>query len=62
MSERIRKEQDWADRRTEDSDPGYEKTYRDGSAVHECWNERKEEICSRKTKKLTKGLAISRDV
>ena len=37
-------------------------TYRDGSAVHECWNERKEEICSRKTKKLTKGLAISRDV
>lgn len=43
MSEKNKekKERDWADRLSEDTDrddgEAPEKTYRDGSAVHECW-------------------------
>ena len=46
MSERNdeKKEQAWADRlpEEEDRDDTPEKTYRDGSAIHECWNVERE--------------------
>ena len=35
---RLRKERDWADGAAA-ADEAYEKTYRDGSAVNECWAE-----------------------
>lgn len=46
MSElkKIKKEAEWADDIPQEDAPDttYEKTYRDGSAVHECWAEEKE--------------------
>lgn len=40
-SDRIRREQDWADQRTAGGgEDGYEPTYRDGSVKHECWRDR----------------------
>lgn len=48
MSEwkKRRKEEDWADGAENDDkqDAGYEKTYRDGSAVNECWAEKNEDV------------------
>ena len=49
MSEKQKeqKELDWADRlpdSEQDSAADYEKTYRDGSAVHECWAQDKEGV------------------
>ena len=47
MSERNpeQKEQAWADQiPEEDAVADNEKTYRDGSAVHECWNEKQENV------------------
>jgi|GEM_PF-6793756 len=49
MSEikRRKKEEDWQD--APEERPEYEKTYRDGSAVNECWADREEMIGYRKT-------------
>ncbi len=49
MSEfkRDQQEQDWADRTEEAEDENrdqYEKTYRDGSAVNECWAQDRENV------------------
>lgn len=48
MSEwkRRKKEQDWTEdaEHSEAQDEGYEKTYRDGSAVNECWAEDKANV------------------
>ena len=48
MSEvkKTRKESEWTDDVREDDAPEqeYEKTYRDGSAVNECWAESKEHL------------------
>lgn len=49
MSEwkREQKEQQWGDRipeQDEQTDDGSEKTYRDGSAVNECWANEKENM------------------
>lgn len=41
---REKKELDWADRDAEEKDDGYEKTYRDGSAVNECWAQDQENV------------------
>ena len=40
------KEQEWADRipSQEEQDDAFEKTYRDGSAVHECWAQEKDSV------------------
>ena len=40
MSERSREERElaWADRTEDQPQDEDEKTYRDGSAIHECWN------------------------
>lgn len=39
------KEREWGDRIPEEEDADdREKTYRDGSAVNECWNEKSENV------------------
>lgn len=43
-TERTRKETEWTDPipdEEEETESDYENTYRDGSAVHECWPEDK---------------------
>lgn len=45
MSEwkKAKKAADWADQQPDqETDDAYEKTYRDGSAVNECWAEDKD--------------------
>ncbi len=47
MSEmnREKREQDWGDQIPQDNPQDeYEKTYRDGSAVNECWAQEKENV------------------
>ena len=34
----LKKEREWADRIPEETDSGYERTYRDGSLQNECWS------------------------
>ena len=41
---REQKEMDWADRDAEEKADEYEKTYRDGSAVNECWAQDQENV------------------
>ena len=41
----AQKETDWADREPqEEQDDAYEPTYRDGSAVNECWAQKKDSV------------------